>query len=336
MINKDKYSNKFLNSLIKDKGFKTFDFKGIQDIAVLSLRIALLQYFSTYNILKYYSNDYNKSSSINYPKDYYEAYSETIYHFLHFFELLIRNHATKSEKYRKARTLENVLSGIKEKQIIIEGFPIFSDIKTIEAIDALRTLRNEITHKGTYILGYSDFDEYIGKYILSIINTKEIKVLQGDWLYKRIHCGIDPIDEIVQEFKKKNFDYKKIAWLKEIGRAAYNNPIDTNSSIKCNSNLFRNKWEVVQNDDIVRNAKNRVKYIINHSWLRRNTGMPTICPVCGIETLVQFIDDIETGFGDECYEYIKKIECMCCGFEIYYDLDNPDEHELLLEKFFKE
>ncbi|MBQ5477341.1 MAG: hypothetical protein IIT64_06055, partial [Bacteroidaceae bacterium] len=46
-----------------------------------------------------------------------------------------------------------------------------------------------------------------------------------EWTYKNLTCGVDPIKSLISETSKHPINYEKIALLKEMGRAAYHNPI---------------------------------------------------------------------------------------------------------------
>ena len=67
---------------------------GAEDVRLLSLKVALQAYFSTYQTMKYslhlFEGPVDDDIDNSHKRAYYGAYAETIYHFHHFIELSLR------------------------------------------------------------------------------------------------------------------------------------------------------------------------------------------------------------------------------------------------------
>ena len=233
------------------------------DLAFLSLRIALKAYFSTYHSIrnKFYPNDTDLDKILEKKIRYCESCAETIVHFQHFFELIIKdilrrdhlllasrvyshptilhkilhNQTISAEEEQKVYSVEfsdalqTLCTLIKSQQIqCVQDVQFIKDHKC--TLVELNTLRNRVWHRGAFFLSYTKLDEFIGKFILPIIyattQLSQYKEEGSLWKYKHTECGIDPIDSIRLEYQTNPTPcVGKIALLKEIGRAAYNNPL---------------------------------------------------------------------------------------------------------------
>ncbi|HPV59590.1 MAG TPA: hypothetical protein PKZ23_08465, partial [Rectinema sp.] len=75
-------------------------------------------------------------------------------------------------------------------------------------------------------MSYAEFDALIIHKILPLVAELEkcraLKLNPNLWRYKSLHCDVDPISELVE---RANNSWQKIALLKELGRAAYENPL---------------------------------------------------------------------------------------------------------------
>lgn len=109
--------------------------------------------------------------------------------------------------------------------------------------------------------------------------------------------------------------YKKIGWLKELGRAAYANPIK--------------RWGGLEKEDIKR-------FESSAQAQKSATGIESIrsCPVCGCKTMMVYrdedceYDDPEEGTISAAWEFTWRASCICCTFEVTKELGNPSEHGL--------
>ncbi len=241
-------------------GFKAAANKSDVTLAFVSLRIALSAYFSTYKQLRDYKGR-NPNDICNNLK-YYELYTETIIHFQHFFELLIKD-VLRSEnelfaaKIGKAHgssfeALVSVTKGLSISQTVLDNlFSIEFDealkrLKHIIIVDTqkrkiqhailsgkneietLTSLRNKTWHRGAYFLSLAQLDSFICKSILPVI----IRIQKTNYYKNMIHyipntqkSDINVILELISCHKNgKHLNTSKISLLKEIGRSTYASP----------------------------------------------------------------------------------------------------------------
>ena len=84
-------------------------------------------------------------------------------------------------------------------------------------------------HRGIFVLHYEALDQLMIKYAIPLINAIDLrkffrkKSIRYKWKYKQINCGINPLQKLESI---KNYDVKKVALIKEVMRAAYENPLD--------------------------------------------------------------------------------------------------------------
>lgn len=104
---------------------------------------------------------------------------------------------------------------------------------------------------------------------------------------------------------------KKIALLKELGRAAYNN-------------IVPNKiWESFNRTEYISIVEKATEqYRINVSVVKK-------CPVCGLNTLIVYFDsdgeydeDANDGTYKTKWKFIYQVKCSHCGFELFDEIGN--------------
>lgn len=334
------------------------------DIAFLSLRIALHSYFSTYRSIRHSLTnliaeqpDPEFRASQSYSLDYMQHAAESILHFQHFAELVCRTllrseHIllvadTGREHVLLHRLLEGeALGSIDETKLNWANFS--SILHTIAALTkagrlenerfgflmahlpALRTLndlRNRLWHRGAFILHYRALDEFIGMYILPFaLDVQKHSDFKGRNVGSRLPlaCGIEPVDEIAASFRNGNkFDPNRVALLKELGRAAYENPL-----------RWDNVWFQEENRQIRKLAEKRVE-----AESRGAKAGVLSCPVCGVEALVGLMDwsehhdDVsgETVAGEP---YIFEVDCKCCSFSLWGSVGSPENHGVHLPNYW--
>ncbi|WP_394897805.1 hypothetical protein [Clostridium butyricum] len=344
---------------IVEEGFFLNEQEGrLSGLAMLSLKIALKSYFSTYESMKYFlhyfESEHVSEEIINtiHSEEYCEQSSEAIIHFHHFFELVCKEilrsedpllavdasnkHVIFHKLLKKEEVTEKEQEGLKsiEFSVTIErlcelikkrnmgsgSLDFFVNSKDI--LKELNILRNRLLHRGVYILRYPAFDNLVGKFLLplvnDILNLPEYKDLTHLWKYKSLNCGVDPIDEIVSDFKTNKYDITKIAFLKELGRSAYNNQI-----------MLQDKsiFKFIDAEKISRFEK-MAQTQINEA----NINSITDCPVCGLNTLIVYDDieaddyDEETGIYSTAWRYTWQVKCISCTFEVNHHLKNPSEY----------
>lgn len=293
----------------------------------------------------------------NYPYSYNEACSETIVHFQHFAELVCKDILRQEHELLAVdasdrpvilykllngeKVLSSDLEGLKsvefsvalkrlcqlidEEKLDVNKYGFIKDHR--RTLEKLNVLRNRMWHRGTFILRYPALDQLVGKFILPFV----CKVLELDsytgreriWKYKPLSCAVDPLQSIIQSFQSEEYRIKKIAILKELGRAAYINPLDHTPFIK----YF--------NDLVIKKAE-RIAYAEEKEYIEGAIGTKE-CPVCGIHSLNVYEDTIVEGDPcdvQEAWRFTSEVKCTCCTFEINHHLDNPSIYGLPLEDYW--
>lgn len=315
-------------------------------LAFVSLGTALKAYFSTYQAFKFNLNESNIKEE-DYENAYCEACIETIVHFQHFSELICKkilkdkNGWEALYKFKKNDSNANAIKHkfnnggeltLEEQESLysIGASDVIKELKCLnkdfdcnfsthkETCEKLNHLRNSILHKGIFVLRYEALDAFIGKYALpfvtDIINSPDFSSNTYPWKYKALYCSIDPIDEIIKESNSPSPDIGKLAFLKELGRAAYENPLircykQENTSA---SSLVTTVFESISNpfkifDDKKRERAEKIANILNKKGYQIEN-----CPVCGVKSLVIYQDK---EMDEKTYTYMVK--CECCTFELH-------------------
>lgn len=295
----------------------------------------------------------------NHPLSYCQACAETLIHFQHFAELvckefLRRDHALLAVDASSWPVILHKL--LKGEQVDPEDMEGLKSIEFSEAFDRLSKLinngrigggrldfivrakdvlqnlnavRNRLWHRGVFILRYPALDELIGKFILplveNVISLQEYTGLERFWKYRDLHCGIDPFEEIIREFRRTQYDLGKVAFLKELGRAAYENPIVNDPHLEYFNKQYRRRAKRAASAELGEP---------NISDVRR-------CPVCGVDSLVVY-DDVETEGEDpltgtyiRAFRYTWQVKCLCCTFEINHHLKNPSEYGFQIDDYWR-
>jgi hypothetical protein len=245
-----------------------------------------------------------QSIDANHSSSYCEAYAEAIVHFQHFAELACKDFLRKEHQLlaldasSRPVILHKLLMAEEVDQAQLEGLKSIEFSTTVErlcklikrncmrdrgiyfvkdhedALTKLNSLRNRVWHRGRFILRYPALDEFVGRFVLPFVFP--VVLLPGYanfadvWKYEELACGIDPIDQIRANFQTGQYDLYKVALLKELGRAAYANPIR-------NHPIFSR-----ENDEYRSHAIRQAHVEMSNYAL--NTSQE--CPVCGTESLV--------------------------------------------------
>ena len=314
------------------------------ETAYISLISAIQSYYDTYRTLSYAecSVDFcvvrenrekwkKRERQINDTPEYLCDYFTSITHFQHFFEIVIKSILKNFDKLAEYKDFPRAFDKLQE----IRQEKTHNDaqkeidflLKHRETLCELNKLRNYAWHQGVAKRNYCSYDFFVGCKILPIV-LKFIDISKNSpkrqlWSYKKTYIGLDPIEEIYKEFKSqgRNADYERISFLKEMGRAAYQNPLFINEDEACDEMKCRLHRRVVQltNRDIMNEYDAKIKNyksIFPYSKLLR-------CPVCGQKTLVKFVDagneDVVDENGNifcEMVEVLDKYECQVCSFRI--------------------
>lgn len=339
--------------------------RNLSSFAFISLRTALKAYFSTYrsikdNFIRFNSLESQDESELMYSTEYVSQYAEAIVHFQHFVELvckeilrsehelLVLNINNEHELLYEllkgdvsstdfegintisfTTTLNRLCKLIKEEKIDSK-YKFLTEKKNKDTLSQLNRLRNSIWHQGTFILHYKELDVFIGKYLLPIIiqitNLPDYEKNMGKWKYKSLCTEIDPIIEIAKECSKGNFDFGKVAFLKELGRSAYENPLSSHRSFAKRITKRAKKIAESEVEDLYPWDQFAKDHCINN------------CPVCGVSSLVTYEDtweDIDEDGNYESSTYSWYIKCYSCSLELDCGgLKNPKEYDYNLPDYW--
>lgn len=205
-------------------------------------------------------------------------------------------------------------------------------IKHKTLLEDLNTLRNKIIHRGLFVMNYSAFDRVVsGQIIPFLAEFLKLPQFQNQacqrvpsettpaWKYNNLACGIDPLEEIAKITKWSKAAREKLAFLKELGRAAFHNPLHApksdSASFGIDGPISRCRAEQL--------AKHELSNPYSHSYQGANKILK--CPVCGLSTLVRYND----GDGND-----TEVICMCCTFNVNRALGNAGDHGLPIKPDF--
>lgn len=288
-------------------------------------------------------NEFDKTFSGRYC----EAYAETVVHLQHFLELtlkdvlrslhpllalegtdrdiklqykLLANESLESNDYDNLKSVSmsdalsrtEVLSKIGVTRLGNQQFSLTA--AEIQAIKALNELRNRAWHRGAYSLNYSALDRLMGWHLLPLLKRllsyQIFQDVEHHWKCKQLACGIDPMDEVIREMASSKPDYLKVAALKEMGRAAYENPL-------ARSELLSSVFNPPIKKRALAVARTSPGALVGVRNIRE-------CPVCGTETLrtlseaVFKDDDPEDPLIDYWQDY--ELNCTCCSFRLSWQV----------------
>lgn len=291
----------------------------------------------------------------NHSSEYWQNCAETIVHFQHFAELvckdflraehallaidaskkpvllhkLLKQETISEQEHEGINSLEfgdalSRLCGlIKAGRMGVGRLEFILEAQTF--LEKLNWLRNREWHRGAYILRYPALDSLVGEHMLPFVSKITALAPYADlslfWKFTELSCAIDPIQEIISTCKGGTFDIKKVALLKELGRAAYANP------------LFADPMP----DEFNREYKRRAVHLAEGE----NGADVKPCPVCGLKSLVVYDDihheddDSETAANNRAWRYTYQVKCMCCTFEINHNLENPSKYGLAMEDYWQ-
>ena len=284
---------------------------------------------------------------------YCQDYAQAIIHFHHFVELTIKellrqdhplladdastrpvllrkmlhNQSLNQNELEQLKTVQFGSSLQRIRKLIRDE--VIADYARIQFIaesghwlESLNGLRNKILYRGTFVLRYTALDAFVGQYILQFV-SKALKLpiyssSEFEWRYRKLNRRADPIEKIIKEFKRSNPHTARVALLKELGRAAYENPLPRGPVRKQTGlrSMHAAEEEALRSASLLVSPPDVVEI--------------RVCPVCGVESLlihggVHFEDD-----WDERQEelvvyrmefYTHAVECLCCTFRIEREIE---------------
>lgn len=307
------------------------------------------------------------AKSENFESNLYKSlYFTTITQFQNFFELILKDALRKIDElfavkwnekftaylYRKVKNKEicfdnscqsiefgealkrlEIIQKANSEECVVKRVDFLLENKNAETLKFLNDLRNRIWHRGLYYLFYPKLDCFICGKILPLV--KRVTDLDWyaknkEWIYKNLACGIDPIGSLINEFGGHSVNYERIALYKEMGRAAYHNPI---IQLDDNCSPLERAFEVNHNYEKMKYVKAKIAPICNEFL----SGV-YICPVCGQKTFLKYELDDPSYDENECYpHYIpEKLKCETCSFEIRSNIEDLSLCGINCKNFWKD
>lgn len=297
-----------------------------------------------------------EEEQFNYTSSYYKSCVETIIHFQHFFELsckkilkdehpllsdvasttplvlhkLLKGGSLSGEDESSLRSIE-FSEALKRLNVLIknEKIPDFNNLKFITShtpvLEAVNGLRNRIWHRGLFVLRYKSLDELICKHILPLvrnfISLDGFSEGENIWMYKHLDCGLNPIDELISEYTNNpNANLRKVAFLKELGRAAYKNPL----IVRHSGSALRDFASLHNNEFISRAEK------LADAMEKKGGEVRKRCPVCAVNSLIISREsEVECDENDtvtNSYEFTYQVNCECCELSLYSGFENASSY----------
>lgn len=330
------------------------------DFAHLSLNIALRSYYATYKDVQMALPRLTSAGPLDdtrYSLRYIEHAAECILHFQHFAELICRavlrgeNALLAVDAARDAVVLHKLLRGetisTEDEQALkwSEFSAILSSLEALTRADRLRKgaflakhipmlrainrLRNRLWHRGAFVIHYRALDVLVAGHVLPFVRETleqaEFSALRGSRTRLPARCGIDPLIAIATSQERMEHNHRRIAVLKEIGRAMYANPLQADGLFD-ESNDVESR-HAAQRADARANASGNVAGVIE-------------CPVCGLRTLVgdqNYADHFDQQLGEDVpgERFVFQVECQCCSFSLWdSDIGSIAELELSLPNYW--
>lgn len=326
----------------------------INPISLISLKRAMLSFFSTYEgIMRNISiRDSEVDNECMYPDSYLEYYIDCIVFFQHFFELTIKDLLAYDSEllittYKSSNSIKALYDLIHNnnanidsinsvefsdaleriKRLVDKIYPdgSFSFIKQYySTLKQLNKYRNMTLHRGRFILKFKELDCFIGNKIFPIIqdifNHSYYKNCYKKWKYSNLDCGIDPFIEIMTECKKDTPNHRKIALLKELGRAGYKKTFKQKTFKQKTFLNNTDKYKNLKNEKILAEAQLEIAVPNEHLIYFLDK-----CPVCGEKSIISFEDSYEEyGYDEdtgeiivtEYIDYVASIKCLWCSYEL--------------------
>lgn len=343
--------------------FRLGDFDTPYDAAIASARLALRAYVATAQAVHSLhvtapgrDEEDQRTNDFNLGARYRDGAFEAIIHFQHFAELVVKaalrsdhellvvigerhhellhallhGHPVPAEDERRLQTIEASAALSRATTLLASGqldaaWSFIADHQ--QTIERLNGLRNRLWHRGAVVMRYRALDELIGGYALAFLE----RVVQHPayagrerlWAHKPLACGLNPLRLIAAEMAQPRWSVEKVAFLKELARAAYENPLEDLPLLERDNRRKRARAEALANEHPQHEA-DRV----------------TRCPVCATEALVVYrtSDIVHDENGDERgVDYTWLARCEGCSLDLPGEFGNASTHHLVgIEDYFGE
>lgn len=220
---------------------------------------------------------------------------------------------------------------VKERNMGNETLNFF-DENIKKSLSELVKKRNHLMHRGVMILRYKEFDQFVIRnifpFVKGVMSLAPYARRSRLWKYKELACQdlngdkVDPLNMIL-ESGQTNYEPAKVAFLKEMARAAYQNPLPEQIQMK---------GSFSSDDRMIKpRLEEEARAIVS------NYGDASIqhCPVCGAYTLIVYWE-IESDHPIEpttMWRNLTAIRCVCCSFSPKVSLGNPRDYGIDIDNF---
>lgn len=167
---------------------------------------------------------------------------------------------------------------------------------------------------------------------MDILKLPDFQSATTSWKYNKLHSNTEIIEELIKESTSSDPDISKMAFLKELGRAAYQSPLvgsHINNKVK--------GFLAIGNNKEIRRAQRIAELEASQEYSK-----VTNCPVCGVRALIIYHDTdyyIETDKNGKKIEQVINcpymLKCECCSFNLEGGIRNASEYQLAnIENFW--
>lgn len=353
-----------IEKLLENGFFINSDKPDIKDLALISLKVALNSYFSTYRSFEHrirmLRDDYSATQEeINFAHStaYFESSSECIIHFQHFAELtcktflrtehpmladnilknpsilhsLINNNPLTDEEKSKLSSVEfsealNRLNSLVSSKKIKDHSALDFIKKHHTALISLNNLRNRIWHRGLYILEYRTLDKFIGSHILPFVVDVMAHPSYSDLdhRWKPKHLSC-AIDPIMEIINHFANDRYNA------GKVSLLKELGRAAYNNRLSPPIKGSKGIYGFLDIVNNQTRSRAERIAAGEASRQYNKIDACPVCGVMSLVieeetDHDEDPVTGEPKDFWRFTHSVTCENCTFSIGDEIENASAY----------
>jgi hypothetical protein len=179
-------------------------------------------------------------------------------------------------------------------------------------------------------LRYGVLDELIGGYALPFLDDiakhPDYASRARRWMHKPLKCGLEPLPLIAETMATHKHPRAKVAYLKELTRAAYENPFEVEPVIP-----------FLRHGDELRRERAEAMANLPSAMEMRQVYRVTTCPVCGANALSVYIISVDQEFDGQAYDrdVADVATCDGCSLELRHEFGNASEHKLTgIENYF--
>lgn len=335
------------------------------NLALISLKIALKAFFSTYKsfssrirVLKD-DGDHNEEDVVyNHRSAYCEAYAECIVHFQHFAELacksflradhpllaetvhknpkilykLVHNEKLTLEEEQKLYSAE-FSEAVSRLKVLVQSKQIKGHeelafiVKHYDLLTELNALRNRIWHRGLYVLKYAALDEFVGKYVLPfVVDTLNHPQYKGEEINWKHKPLACGLDPIDEIIKHLATEKYDIGKLALFKELGRSAYFSKLSPVAGNAPKKSGSFNFLIENIHKARAERIARKEAEHEF-----NSVTDCPTCGAQALIvyhetDYDNDDETDEPMNYRQYTHRVQCESCSFSLEDAISNASTY----------